>query len=372
MSLTCQHSIADAPNHPECQGCRGDRVRRTWAHRPDPRPRPDHLLCDRLIIDDPWCPSLLPDRPLTPEEIVARSEDPRPGVWAGEASADLRGLTQEQTDVLIRFELINFASHPGERDDVLAVVGSHTWLDRVLGKDAIAQSQRGGIDSDPMVRLLAFRAWGDRDRRWFELRGVRAGETVHMYPCRAAGAAGNLYPDRHPLVARRHAGETQTDMAMSDAGPGQLVVVDTVFGDVTCRVSDRLRAGDLQVDHVGDLLELAELAADPPALRTEVVSPAIYRLMIEQEIRRGLDAGVSRRRLVAHLLDTGPESRRMIDAEVRRRDLARRPRIEELTVRLGLAAEPVFEPGARAPGVKPSPPVPPWARKRRMSRRDDR
>jgi hypothetical protein len=26
--------------------------------------------------------------------------------------------------------------------------------------------QRGGIHSDPIVRLLAYRSWGDRDRRW--------------------------------------------------------------------------------------------------------------------------------------------------------------------------------------------------------------
>lgn len=266
------------------------------------------LRADRLIFDDPWCPSLLPDRPLTQEEDVARSEDQRPGVWAGEASADLRGLTQEQTDVLIRFELINFALRPDERNDVCAVVGSHTWLDRVLGKDAIAQSQRGGIDSDPMVRLLAFRAWGDRDRRWFELRGVRAGETVHIVELRMPVAPVDVL---YPLVSRRQAGETQTGMAMSDAGPGQLVVVDTVFGDVTCRVSDRLRDGDLQVDHVGDLMAMV--------------------------------------------------------------DLARRPRIEELTVRLGRWADvPAFESGARAPGFKPTPPVPAWARKRRASRRDDR
>ena len=31
-----------------------------------------------------------------------------------------------------------------------------------------ATRQRGGIDSDPMVRVLAYRAWKDRDRGWFE------------------------------------------------------------------------------------------------------------------------------------------------------------------------------------------------------------
>lgn len=31
---------------------------------------------------------------------------------------------------------------------------------------ATATGQRGGIHSDPLVRLLAFRAWGDRDRAW--------------------------------------------------------------------------------------------------------------------------------------------------------------------------------------------------------------
>jgi hypothetical protein len=42
---------------------------------------------------------------LTPEERVAQGEDPRPGVWAGEPGADLRKLTQDQTDALVRCEL---------------------------------------------------------------------------------------------------------------------------------------------------------------------------------------------------------------------------------------------------------------------------
>ena len=121
--------------------------------------------------------SLLPDRPLTLEERAAHDEDPRPGVWAGEAGADLRRLTQEETDGLIRSELALEAAALNERSEVRRMIGgSGAWL-----VDPPATRQRGGIDSDPRVRLIAYRAWGDRDRQWFArhwfARGVRRDST---------------------------------------------------------------------------------------------------------------------------------------------------------------------------------------------------
>lgn len=46
------------------------------------------------------------------------------------------------------------------------------------GYEVIARAQRGGIHSDPLIRLLACRAWGDRDRRWRrrDTARVRLGE----------------------------------------------------------------------------------------------------------------------------------------------------------------------------------------------------
>ena len=110
---------------------------------------------------------ILLDRPLTPEERAAHDEDPRSGVWARESGADLRLLTQEETDELIRSELALEASAPNERSEVQRMIGgSGAWL-----VNPPATKQRGGIDSDPLVRLLAYRAWGDRDRQWFETAG---------------------------------------------------------------------------------------------------------------------------------------------------------------------------------------------------------
>jgi hypothetical protein len=99
---------------------------------------------------------------------VAHDEDPRPGVWAGEPGADLRKLTQDQTDALVRWELW-FSASPADRDDVAKMIGQrHAVRLPVAGFERsdgrLASCQRGGIDSDPLVRLLAYRAWGDRDR----------------------------------------------------------------------------------------------------------------------------------------------------------------------------------------------------------------
>jgi len=113
----------------------------------------------------PPCPSLLPVRDLTPEERVAHDEDPRPGVWAGESGADLRALTQEDTDQLIRADLWHNAPL-GEHLQLKGVIGELRAVFVAIdeAQEMRIYTQRGGIDSDPLVRLLAYRAWGDRDR----------------------------------------------------------------------------------------------------------------------------------------------------------------------------------------------------------------
>ena len=123
-----------------------------------------------------WKRNLLAARVMSPEEHVAHDEDPRPGVWAGEYAADLRTLTQEETNTLVRYEL--WIGAP--REDKLELERAlgkpdGVWVGKVDGLDRRAWEQRGGIDSDPLSRLLAYRAWGDRDRKWFEPRGYYRG-----------------------------------------------------------------------------------------------------------------------------------------------------------------------------------------------------
>jgi hypothetical protein len=101
--------------------------------------------------------------------------------------------------------------------------------------------QRGGIDSDPLVRLLAYRAWRDRDRRWFTDRGVRSGDLVAATRRDLDTAAVALAWQGEPVLGR----------AVADARPGELV---QVARDATAapaprgaaaerfRVTDRLRA----------------------------------------------------------------------------------------------------------------------------------
>lgn len=135
---------------------------------------------------------LLPARDLTPDERAAHDEPPRPGVWVGDAGADGRPLNQHRTDILIRSRLAASGDPEVQRMIGPLVAVQLPLLEPHFGalqsqipdrspfrvRAIPATRQRGGIDSDPMVRVLAFRAWGDRDRRWFERdprsRGARA------------------------------------------------------------------------------------------------------------------------------------------------------------------------------------------------------
>lgn len=177
-------------------------------------------------------PSLFTTRDLTPEERAVHDEDPRPGVWAGQLHWGACALTQEQSDTLLRAELIACVSSK-DRAEFARLV--HEPIVVRLGQShsrvAVAHIQRGGIDSDPLIRLLAYRAWGDRDRRWFEERGVRTGEWV-----------GISYVDTVLVVAPRWRDDKVVGRACHDARPGEAVEVDRGFHRLLCRVSDRLRA----------------------------------------------------------------------------------------------------------------------------------
>jgi hypothetical protein len=251
MSAPCHHADTDAFDHPECAGCRLlVAQRRPSPERPDQRTeieRPERARlrdhrADRLIVDDPAPrPSLLAARDLTPEERAAQDEDPRPGVWVRDQGADLRELTQDQTDALIRRELWQEASSRGEDDmrEVEGVLGKPCIID--LGVRLVS-TQRGGIDSDLLVRVLAHRAWGDRDRQWFELRGVRKGDRVRTFPF--------IDDDRASNIVVAWPGERAFGTAQHDARSGERVAVVDDTGEHRFRVSDRPRQplGEIEID----------------------------------------------------------------------------------------------------------------------------
>lgn len=111
--------------------------------------------------------SLFPERDLTPEERAAHDEDPRPG-WTTDGA---HRLDQQQTDTLIRAELYCFGDLEQYQSEIATrrqLLGEPAFIGLQIGKrqHIAVHEQRGGIDRDPMVRLLAFRAWGDRDRMW--------------------------------------------------------------------------------------------------------------------------------------------------------------------------------------------------------------
>jgi hypothetical protein len=189
--------------------------------------------------------SLLPTRDLTPEERAAYNAEPRPGVWAGEGGADLRALTQDETDTLVRYEVYQ-RTEPDDRFEVRRIVGPPANPDgywELKLDHRFACRQRGGIDSDPFVRLLAYRTWGDRDRQWFELRGVRNGELV-------AELRVPMGSNAVPLVALTWAGDMVLGRALHDAWPGEVVEVErsTEFVPQRRRVGDRLRQRDTEPD----------------------------------------------------------------------------------------------------------------------------
>lgn len=242
MSSSCDHAEADAARHPECGGCRAsllcdERVDRDWFYSPE------EVLaaarCGAVLRPTPKRCLLDPTGNVTAErEAIAVPE--RPGSWFGDAGADGRMLDQDQTDLLIRSELWRRATR-----DLAGAVENHAELEGILGPmmqlefDAerdkiVGHQQRGGISSDPLVRLLAFRAWGDRDRRWFEDRGVRKGEAVaFVHRANPISVCALLWP-----------GESAIGTAVDDALPGQVVALNP-GGAYTHRlryeVSDRPR-----------------------------------------------------------------------------------------------------------------------------------
>ncbi|HEU4728474.1 MAG TPA: hypothetical protein VFT22_11305 [Kofleriaceae bacterium] len=179
-------------------------------------------------------PELFPARDLTSEERAAHDEDPRPGSCFTPRTGVSRRVSQSDTDLLIRVELWSRAP-ASARAMFEELMGIPRWRPGAITDPMVPTTyQRGGIDSDPFVRLLAYRAWGNRDRGWFEERGVRSGELV-------AAVDGGL---RGFWVACAWPGETVIGRAASDAWPGELVEIAKRPGaprDGEIRVADRLR-----------------------------------------------------------------------------------------------------------------------------------
>lgn len=150
--------------------------------------------------------SILDSRDVTPEERRAIDDVERPGVWRWQnpepaqlrrlrrvqqerhvervGDVDEHALTQHETDVLICAELwqrllgdallANVYSLAQQIEDVLGqqrvvsitVAYQPDTSSTVRTRQVLAYEQRGGIHSDPLVRLFAYRTWGDRDRIW--------------------------------------------------------------------------------------------------------------------------------------------------------------------------------------------------------------
>jgi hypothetical protein len=173
-------------------------------------------------------------RERTPEDLEAERDEPRPGLIAVQRSPrpwDLRALTQAQTDQLIRFELAQMCRDSAEHEPIVqAIAGSAAELLLDIATPGAQVSwQRGGIDSDASVRVLARRAWGDRDRAWYERRGVREGDRVSTTP----GAS---------LLVRAWPGEASDGRALRDARPGELVWV--ALDDQPVREAKPHKVGD--------------------------------------------------------------------------------------------------------------------------------
>lgn len=112
-------------------------------------------------------------------ELAAISDEPRPGVWIEDFTeidfgpggvraidtGDGRTLTQHETDQLIALELCEGLVTETARRELAAIANWEIRSAIDLG-DARARRQRGGVHSEPVLRLAAFRAWGDRDRAW--------------------------------------------------------------------------------------------------------------------------------------------------------------------------------------------------------------
>jgi len=155
----------------------------------------DEQHCDRGIRLQLEAQLISEVMPLTTcqTERVAVTMPPRRGIWFGDHGADGRTLTQKQTDILVRDELF-WRDDAGPPDAMLLALGDTGASRSFRFGDTEATMQRGGIDSDPLVRLLAFRAWGYRDIRWNLREVIDRILRTNLCPL-PAGHRGRCRPD---------------------------------------------------------------------------------------------------------------------------------------------------------------------------------
>jgi hypothetical protein len=168
-------------------------------------------------------------RPLTADEQAAIADEPRNGIWWQPSwmlggPADKRPLTQEQTDRLIAHELLTLTCGvPPAPNSTLAKLTepyAPAPIDLVVELNQVelnqvrafafgppsqnppkitlartAHCQRNGIHSDPLIRVLAYRVWGERDRKWqsmidtiVKVAEMHGAQPVHL--CHAAQGLG--------------------------------------------------------------------------------------------------------------------------------------------------------------------------------------
>ncbi len=197
-------------------------------------------------ITDPHRRSLLAPTGNEAAERAAIADEPRPGTLLGGEDLDdsvRRTFTQDETDGLIRSELVARAS-PSDRDEMLGICGEPRALVLLSTQHPALHvapvMQRGGIDSDPLVRLLAFRAWGDRDRRWFEDRGGRKGDPIALIDGGPADVGPGL---PYSEVALAWSGERVIGVAETDAHPGSAVEVQVDHAAVDGMAVSMLNGG---------------------------------------------------------------------------------------------------------------------------------
>jgi hypothetical protein len=170
--------------------------------------RQSHTLVDRIISSTV---ALHPPTANVAGERSALLDFVRPGSWFGAGwDPDGRMLTPEQTDYAIIY-MLHQLTDPLDAAELRCITGP-------LQSAATYQCQSGGIHHDPLVRLLAFRAWGDRHRYWFDERGVRKGDRVRRLPAPVF--------ELEPCVGRAWPGEPSFGPACADALPGQRVEVE--------------------------------------------------------------------------------------------------------------------------------------------------
>ncbi len=142
------------------------------------------------------------------DEIAAGQVDQRPGVLyvhlhaapLSQLSWNDRQTTQDETDALIIGELADKCPTV-EREDFLKLVTTLGVYPKMPSRElyiaagsrsaefAAFHEQRGGIHSEPLVRILAYRMWGDRDRKFdLELERTQHFQAVVANPAPAPRA----------------------------------------------------------------------------------------------------------------------------------------------------------------------------------------